>query len=286
MDRRFVWVLAACFGASTALLPALAGSDPLPAIEAVNVGGGIYGEEHHWAPAQLNVPVGATVSLSNPSEVKHGVYWVGGPSTPSCTAGVPVGVSVAASGTKWSGSCTFATAGVYTFYCTVHGAEMSARVSVGETATTTPATATTQTSPAPGGNGTNAYPTPSGGGVPVASSPVQSVSLLTAPVAKAVRVLSGAHAATIRGSVSLSAAAAGGRLEVDLLRGRGAHRVRVGRLVRSRLHAGLLSFTVALDPGAARSLRSHHRLALSVQLVLRPVHGTTLRVTRNLVLHG
>jgi plastocyanin len=280
MDGRVACIVAASLGAATALLPALAGSETLPAIEAVNVGG-TYGEEHRWSPAQLNVAVGATVSLSNPSDVNHGVYWVGGPAKPSCTPSVPVGFGAAVSGTKWSGSCTFATAGTYTFYCTVHGAAMTARVSVGEAATTT--TSTTPTSYPPSGTGTGAYPPPGQAGTPVA--PVPSVALLSGVASKALQLAPAVHGARIRGSVDLTAAAAGGSLEVDLLRRRGTQLLRIAQLHRSALHAGLLAFTLALDAGAARSLRSHHRVALIVRLVLRPAHGTTLRITRSLVLH-
>jgi plastocyanin len=275
-------VVTAVLGVATAALPALAGSETLPAVEAVNVGGGIYGEEHHWSPAQVSVAAGGTVSLSNPSEVKHGVEWVGGPSTPSCTAGVPVGASAAASGVKWSGSCTFATAGVYTFYCTVHGAAMSARVTVGEVGGTT-TTSTTPTSPGTGSGGS--APAPEAGGAPVMTPLGSSGSLLSASAARAIKLAPGARAATIRGTVGLSALAAGGHLEVQALVRRGSRLVRVGRLERSRLRAGSVSFTLPLDAGAARSLRAHHRLAVTVRLALVPLQGQTLRITRSLVLH-
>jgi plastocyanin len=275
-------VVTAALGVATAALPALAGSETLPAVEAVNVGGGIYGEEHHWSPAQVSVAVGGTVSLSNPSEVKHGVEWVGGPSTPSCTAGVPVGASAAASGVKWSGSCTFATAGVYTFYCTVHGAAMSARVTVGEVGGTT-TTATTPTSPGTGSGGS--APASEAGGAPVMTPLGSSGSLLSASAARAIKLAPGARAATIRGTVGLSALAAGGHLEVQALVRRGSRLVRVGRLERSRLRAGSVSFTLPLDAGAARSLHAHHRLAVTVRLALVPLQGQTLRITRSLVLH-
>jgi plastocyanin len=275
-------VVTAALGVATAALPALAGSETLPAVEAVNVGGGIYGEEHHWSPAQVSVAVGGTVSLSNPSEVKHGVEWVGGPSTPSCTAGVPVGASAAASGVKWSGSCTFATAGVYTFYCTVHGAAMSARVTVGEVGGTT-TTATTPTSPGTGSGGS--APAPEAGGAPVMNPLGSSGSLLSASAARAIKLAPGARAATIRGTVGLSALAAGGHLEVQALVRRGSRLVRVARLERSRLRAGSVSFTLPLDAGAARSLHAHHRLAVTVRLALVPLQGQTLRITRSLVLH-
>jgi plastocyanin len=276
-------VVTAALGVATAALPALAGSETLPAVEAVNVGGGIYGEEHHWSPAQVSVAAGGTVSLSNPSEVKHGVEWVGGPSTPSCSAGVPVGATAAASGVKWSGSCTFAAAGVYTFYCTVHGAAMSGRVTVGEVGGTT-TTSTTPTSPGSGSGGGSA-PAPEAGGAPAMTPLGSSGSLLSASAARAIKLAPGARAATIRGSLGLSALAAGGHLEVQALIRRGSRLLRVGRLERSRLRAGRVAFTLSLDAGAARSLRADHRLAVTVRLALVPLQGRALRITRSLVLH-
>jgi plastocyanin len=265
------------------VLPALAGSETIPAVEAVNVGGGIYGEEHHWSPAQVAVAVGGSVSLSNPTEVKHGVYWVGGPSKPSCSAGVPVGTGIAASGVKWSGSCTFATAGVYTFYCTVHGAAMTARVTVGEVATT-PTTTGTTTSLATGSTGTSNVSPTGQAGVPPNSSPASS-SPFNGSLAKAIRFAPGAHTGTITGSVALSAAAGSGRLKVDLLLRRGSRLTRVGGLVRSKLGAGVASFTLALSASAARLLHSHHRLVVTVKLELTPLNGATVHVTRSVVLH-
>jgi len=287
LRRRVALVAAAVLGGATAVLPALAGSETIPAIEAVNVGGGIYGEEHHWFPGQVAIAVGGTVSLSNPTEVKHGVYWVGGAggsSTPSCTAGVPVGTGVAASGVKWSGSCTFGTAGVYTFYCTVHGAAMTARVIVGEVATTPTTTGTTTTSPATGSTGTSDVPSTGQAGAPPNSSATSS-SPFNGSLAKAIRFAPGARPGTIRGSVALSASAGGGSLKVDLLLRRRSRLARVGGIVRSKLRAGAVSFTLSLSASAARSLRSRHRLVMTVKLVLTPLHGAAVHVTRNLVLH-
>jgi plastocyanin len=115
--------------ACAALVPAVAGSVTTP-IEAVNEGGGVYGETHRWLPSTETVIAGSVVTFRNSTEVPHGVRWVSAPATPECTSGVPVGTTAAASGTKWSGTCTFAQQGTYTFYCTVHGAEMSGTVTV------------------------------------------------------------------------------------------------------------------------------------------------------------
>lgn len=128
-----------------AMLPAVANSEPLT-VEAVNEG--LY--SHHWAHAQQTVLAGESVTFANSTSVPHGVEWR---STvkPTCEEGegkVPVGSTPAASGTKWSGKCTFSQPGTYTFYCTVHGAEMSGTITVtnpGEpTATTEAATSVTE----------------------------------------------------------------------------------------------------------------------------------------------
>lgn len=96
-----------------------------PTVEAVN--SLPYG--HHWSPEHVAVNTGGGVTISNTTTTAHGVEWVGGPVIPACP-GVKVGNTPAASGTGWSGTCTFTQAGTYTFYCTVHGPEMTETVTV------------------------------------------------------------------------------------------------------------------------------------------------------------
>jgi plastocyanin len=108
-------------------LPAVASSEVTPTVEAVNkpTGG------HAWEPPSTTVSEGGNVNIKNPSSsVPHGVEWRSGPETPSCTSGVPVGTSPAASGKNWSGSCVFRKPGTYVFFCTVHGSEMTETVTV------------------------------------------------------------------------------------------------------------------------------------------------------------
>jgi plastocyanin len=149
MIARSLGALAAAFLAALLGLPALAASEPVPIVEAVN-SGGIYGTTHSWSPAQVTVASGGAVTFSNQTAVPHGVEWRTAVK-PSCEEGagkVPVGTTPSASGTHWSGSCTFAQPGAYTFWCTVHHAEMSGTVTVPGTpsaATEAPA-AVTQTS--------------------------------------------------------------------------------------------------------------------------------------------
>ena len=282
--RRLATVLVGLLGIAAGALPAIAGSETTPTIEPVSVGKGIYGEEFRWSPASAGVGVGASIALANPTEVKHGIYWSGGPATPSCSAGVPVGSGPAASGTNWSGTCTFPVAGVYTFYCTVHGPSMSEQITVGSSGTTTTTTntgtqppVTTGTTPQPGSGGEGPASGGAGAGGPA--------SLLAAAPARAIRLSSASHGRSIHGRVALSTAAFGGRLEVRALIRRGGHSVRIGRLVRTGLPGGPVAFELALSHAAVRGLRSGHPLSVTVELTLRSAAGASLRVSRHLLVH-
>jgi plastocyanin len=274
LRRRVALVVAAVLGGATAVLPALAGSETIPAIEAVNVGEGIYGE-HHWQPGQVTIGVGGSVKLSNATAVPHGVEWRSAVK-PSCEEGagkVPVGSTVTASGTGWSGSCSFSQPGSYTFYCTVHGAAMSATITVAPAGGTT--SATTGSEPPPGSTAGTA-PEPS----------------LPAPAFTALKLPGHQRGSSVHGSLAISSAAVGGRLEVDLLArrsslGKGgsafAERVQVGRLTRTSLLAGPMSFGVSLDQRARRALHHRRRLALTVRIVITPTHGQAVTLTRSVV---
>jgi plastocyanin len=131
------------------MLPAMAWSAETTPVEAVNEPGGVY-ENHRWVPEREVVTAGSAVTFRNPTDVYHGVEWIMPPATPSCEEGpgkVPVGTSAAASGTKWSGACTFSHPGSYSFFCTVHGTEMQGTIKVTGTvsATTDEATQATPT---------------------------------------------------------------------------------------------------------------------------------------------
>jgi plastocyanin len=286
---RLLLVGTALLGGAGLAVTAVAGSETIPTIEAVNVGGGIYGEEHHWSPATATVGVGGTVTISNPSEVKHGVYWVGGPATPECS-GIPVGSTEAASGTKWSGSCRFATAGVYTFYCTVHKAAMTGRITVNAEGVTT-VTTTTQPSP----YGTPTTTSPAGETAPGTTPPTVTAhgSPLIGGAAKAIKLAAGSNGGRVHGSIAVSQAGAKGRLEVDLLArsatlasAGNSQQLLVGRFVRSSLAAGTVRFSVALDGRAKRALARHGHLVLGVRVILTPLAGAPLRVLRGVVLHA
>jgi plastocyanin len=465
-------------------------------VEAVNEPAvGPYPETHRWSPAQETVLAGGVVTFRNPTTVYHGVHWVSGP-TPACSNTVPVGTEPSASNVNWSGTCTFKEAGTYTFYCTVHGAAMSGKITVkapgtpivateaptelthasarlngsldpegnaaeyrfdygtstvsehatgtlglsaedfsahpvsaaltglapgaeyhvrlvaiygagkttvlgGERTFTTPVpgaptvataaatgvtqngatlhgtvdadegeaseysfeygtsaaygqstgsaslpadrvnrpvaatltglapgteyhyrlvahndlgpaagedrTFTTASAPAPSPETPPSSPSPpSGGPSGTAQGTPLGVLVPTLPAAgllpggspfaggsHALRLPALQRGAAVRGSIDVSAAGAGGALEVAVFAPgaslAGAHRpagVRVGRLRRASVRTGVMSFTVSLNARARAALHRHHRLGLTVQIVLTPTVGPPARVTRGLVLRG
>jgi plastocyanin len=291
LRKQFLYGVTALLGVASVAVPAAATSETTPAIKAVN-GTGIYEQQtHSWSPPEATITSGATIALSNPSAVKHGVHWVYGPATPECS-GVPVGTSEAASGTEWSGTCKFTTPGVYTFYCTVHGAAMAASITVNANGQTTSAsTPPTQTATS---TATGAPPAPSGAGAGATlGSAVTSGSPLADSAARAIKLPARQRGSSVHGSIDVSPAGAGGQLEVQLLVNRAslasvahATQLRVGRVVKSSLAAGVVSFTVPLDARAKRALRSHRHLRLTVKLRLTPLAGSTVTISRTIALHA
>jgi plastocyanin len=253
-ERRTRLLVAVLPALALILLPAVATSAD-PTIEAA--GGGPYS----WSPSSAEVGAGGSVTFKNSSgTVLHGVAWTGGPETPKCQ-GVPVNDFK----TSWSGSCTFAQAGAYAFKCTVHP-EMTGKISVSSSGTTPPP-------PPPGG---------SPGGSPTGGPAMEDLTL-------ARRQRGGA----VRGSVDISQAGAGGRLQVDLFATRAklfgaGHpgKMQVGRLTRSSLSEGVVSFAVSLKRVARVALRLAERLPLQVKVAVTPIAGAAIRQTRTVVLHG
>lgn len=280
--------------AAGGVLPAVAVSETTPTIEAVN-GLGYYGATHEWKPAQATVAAGGAVTFSNPTQVAHGLEWTGtgGQPLPTCGGAVPVG----SFGTNWQGQCTFSHPGTYTFRCTVHPTEMTGTITVNPNGTTT--TTTTTPPPAGGGSGPPPSTTNPGSGSPSPSAPGSqphqgpTVLLPAGSPLIAVTLPPSQRGKSVHGSVEVSQAGVGGRLEVglsagsaSLARARRPAQVRVGRLVRSMLHAGTVSFAVPLSAKARRALERHRRLALSVKVTLLPAHGSAVGVTRSVVLHS
>jgi plastocyanin len=279
-------LIVALLGVSVAVLPAVAGSETGPTVIKAENHGGAYGETHSWSPERVEVSEATTLTMSNPTTVSHGVEWrPGAPATPSCT-GVVVGNTPAESGTNWSGTCSFSRPGTYTFWCTVHHEAMAGTITVSAVGTTT----TTQTA---GGSTTTTTSTPTKsppGGTLTSESTLGAPALVGA--AGTVKLAAGRHGKSVRGSLDVPQVGVGGRLEVDLLAKRaalanaaGSTRVRVGRFIRSSLPPGKLSFTVPVNARARRALARHHRLPLTVKIVLTPLHGTPSSAARSIVLH-
>jgi plastocyanin len=264
------------------------GAESTPTVTAINEPtGGVYNEERHsWSPAAVTVNPGSTVAFTNPGAVPHGIEWINPPSSPTCSSGVPVGNTQAAAGSNWSGTCTFAQNGLYTFYCTVHGAAMQGRVVVTQGQITISQT-TTQSSSTAGGTTTT---TTTSGALPIESLPG---SPLVGSAATAVKLATVQHGKLVHGSVDVAAGGVGGKLEVELLANKAVlasaghtSQTRVGRLLHSSLTAGIVSFKVPLSAKARRALSKRRRLALTVKLVLTPKQGAAVTVTRHIVLHA
>lgn len=261
--------------AAAVALPA-AGSEPAPTVEAVN-SGGLYGTSHYWTPGSVTIAPGGAVTLANSTAVPHGVRWVGGPAVPACAASVPVGTGPASSGTGWSGACTFTTPGEYTFYCTVHGPEMTGRVIVaGPTppAPTTPAGTTGATAPAaPAAGGPGAQ---EGAGD---SEPLGALAVSAAP-----------RRGILTGSLLVAGAGAGGQLVLTLLAhvpGVAGHRatsVTLAHLMREHLAGGVQHFAVALGARGRRLLRRLGRLSVSLTAQLLESSGRRVSRSRTLLL--
>jgi hypothetical protein len=103
------------------------------------------------------------------------------------------------------------------------------------------------------------------------------------------------HGFSVRGSVDVGQSGAGGRLEVDLIaksaslasaQRSGSKSLQVGRLVRTSLSAGNVSFSVALTARGKSALRRHHKLALTVKITLTPTHGKAVTITRSVTLRA
>ena len=276
----FRLIAAAALGAAAVVLPATAASEGTSTIETED-------PVHHWKPPAVTIEAGGAIVFKNPSATTpHGVHWVSTPATPSCEPSVPVGTGFEQSGTSWSGSCKFAAPGTYTFWCTVHGEAMKGTITVtapGEKEApkeTTPTGTTTGTTPAPG------TPAP-GGSSTGAGAQAPGAAAASAAALSALRVSLPRHGATLHGALTVPAADAGGRLEVDLLAPRSAlaaGSVRVGQLVRGSLAAGPLRFSVAPGARGLRALRRHGHLRLTMTVHLAPAAGAGSAISRRLTL--
>jgi hypothetical protein len=294
---RLLFPLAALLGAAVAVLPALAASSEarIEVAERCNN----YPNWQCWtapganpAPARVTIAAGGVITFADKTGFAANITWKG--AAPTCT-GVPVSPTPAAIG--WEGTCKFEAPGKYvletaSMYYPQATVEVSAAGTTPTgTSTTGTTTTTTTTGSTPYGSGSGSgSPTPTGGAT---GTGTPSSSLLIGSESQALTLAATQHGGSVRGSLDVSQAGVGGRLEVELLStraslagaGRGSH-VRVGRLVRSLSYGGIARFAVTLDTVARRALRAHGRLALRVEIVLAAAHGSPLTLTRGVVLRG
>jgi hypothetical protein len=190
--------------------------------------------------------------------------------------------------TKWEGTCKFEHPGTYRFESSTlfNGGPSenytTYEIVVESAATgTTPTTTTTTTTPT-----TTTTATPTTPSEPSQGSPLEGGR-------RALKLAGSQRGSTVRGSIRVSQAGSGGRLEVGLFaagaslaKAGHSQQVRVGRLLRSSLEAGSVSFSVPLSAKGKASLRRHRPLTLTVKLTLTPVHGAAVTVTRGVVVHA
>jgi hypothetical protein len=281
-----LFALAALAGTAVAVLPALAAAPSEAKLE-VNENC-VQNNWPCWAvPGSGANPTPASkVTIAAGGEVKFtdnataaAVVWMG--SAPACS-GVP-----ASAMTKWEGTCKFEQPGTYKFESSTlfnEGGSLDyTKYEIVVEGTTTGTTPTTTTTTTPTTTTTTAPTTPS---EPSQGSPLEGGS-------RALELAGSQRGSTVHGSIKVSQAGAGGRLEVGLFaagaslaKARHPARVRVGRLVRSSLKAGNVSFSVPLSAKGKAALRRHRRLALTVKITLTPSHGAAVTITRRVVVHA
>jgi hypothetical protein len=135
-------------------------------------------------------------------------------------------------------------------------------------------------------------PTPTGGNptaIATISSPPSGQPIAEAapgPLFGSVKLASTQHGGVVHGSLVVSSSGSDGRLQIELLtKGAAAP---VGKLVRSSLHAGKLTFALPLSAKGKAAMRRHRRLTLTVtvKITLTPQHGAAVTVTRSVVVHA
>lgn len=281
-----LFALAALAGAAVAVLPALAAS-PSEArlevdencVEADWPCWALPGSGANPAPAsKVTIAAGGEVMFADKASTAANIAWTG--TAPTCSPAVPV--SPASPKTDWEGTCKFEQPGTYKFESSTlfdGGPSLNytkyeivvEAASTGTTSTTTTTTTPTTTATAPS--------------EPAHGSPLEGGS-------RALKLAGSQRGSTVHGSIKVSQAGSGARLEVSLFAtsasltkvGRAAAQ-RVGRLLRSSLNAGDVSFSVPLSAKGKAALRRRRRLMLTVKLTLTPQHGAAVMLTRTVVVH-
>jgi hypothetical protein len=285
-----LFVLVALIGATVVVLPALAAAPSEAKLEVnencVQPNWPCWTTEGSASSPQptksVTIASGGTLTF-----IDHGreanIAWTG--TAPKCEPAVPVAPESPKTG--WEGKCTFQTAGTYKFESSTLFMGDGLNYTMYEVVVEGAAGTTPTTTTSPGAGGTTTSPPSSAGGSGSGAAPS---SPLVGSASEAIRLARAQHGSSVRGSVEISQAGVGGRLEVDLLASgaslaKAGHlpQVRVGRLLRSSLYAGTTSFKVPLSTKGKAALRRHRRLTLTVKITLTPLHGAAVTVTRVVV---
>jgi hypothetical protein len=307
--------LAALIGGAVAVLPALAATPSETKLEVnencVELNWPCWATPGSESPAsRITIAPGGEVKFTDHATTAATVVWTG--SAPMCS-GIP-----ASAMTAWEGTCKFEQEGTYKFesstlfnegiinytkYEVVVESASTGTTTTTTTTTTTPTTTTTTTPTTTAPTATTPTSTTStqpssGGATGTTSSTASTPSATETPRPPAgsqplptLALANAQRGNAVQGTVQVPAADDGARMEVELLaQGASLAKVkrpgssRVGRLVRSSVPAGTASFRVSLDAQAKRALRRHHKLTLTVKVVLTPKHGAALTIIRSLEL--
>jgi hypothetical protein len=280
-----LFALAALVGATVAVLPAFA-APPSEAKLEVNENC-VEPDWPCWAtpgsganpePAsKVTIAAGGEVKFADNATTAATVSWTS--AAPMCS-GIPASAT-----TAWEGTCKFEQPGTYKFESSTLFNDGSINYTKYEIVVESAGTGTTPTT-----TPTTTTPTTT---TPIPSEPSHSSGTPLEGGSRALELAGSQRGATVHGSIKVSQAGSGGRLEVGLFAAsaslaKAAHpaQVRVGRLVHSSLKAGGVPFSVALTAKGKAALRRHRRLALMVKITLTPLHGATVTITRGVVMHA
>ena len=277
------FALVALLGAAVAVLPALAAAPSEAKLEVnencVEPDWPCWATPGSAAPAsKVTIAAGGEVMFIDHATTTAAVVWMG--SAPACT-GVPTSAT-----TTWEGKCKFEQPGIYKFESSTMFKEPGIDYTKYEIVVESASTGTTPTTPTTTTPTATTPTTPTTPSEPGHGTPLEGGST-------ALKLAGSQHGSTVHGSIKVSQAGSGGRLEVGLFAtsaslAKAGHpaQVRIGRLVRSSLKAGNVPFSVTLTAKAKAALRRHRRLALTVKITLTPLHGAAVTITRGVVVHA
>ena len=211
-----LFALAALIGAAVTVLPALAAGTPAPSEAKLEINENCHLPEWPCWNVKGNNPEdigqiqpftiaqGGTISFEdNDSKAPTDVLWKG--AAPSCTPAVP-----STPRTSWSSTCTFVNAGEYEFESqelfNADGFNYTQYKVIVEKSAGTATTPTTPTTTTPT---TTTPTTPMTPSEPNQGTPLEGGS-------KALKLAGNQHGSTVHGSIEVSQAGSGGRLEVGL----------------------------------------------------------------------